>query len=330
MLGFGQGVKDDAVGDDDPDDIRKVALRQDLVHHRQRHRQQPLEQERTQQDVGDTGPGDGCAADEDGRHAVEAHHQGGVIQLQEAVALGVQHNACAAQGGGNGGAQDAHVVHIDAGGLGKLGVGARCAHGQAHLAAHEQPHQEANRKEEQQGGCGDIEPNGSRIQLRRFFPKGDALLADVDGKGRIAEHLAEAGIQVDGIPQAGAAQGPDHLAVFIGQGQPNDVHKGDGGKSHIGGYRHFRAFDPVQQQAVAHAEHGGDGRTHHHGHRQTDPGVGKFQLNGDGGAQQAAHDAQAHAEIQADAALHRRHHGQHQYAVHDPPAHRIPQQAGDG
>ncbi len=174
--------------------------------------------------MGYLGPVYGCAADEHGSHAVEAHHQGGIIKLEEAVALGVEHDAYTGQGRGNSRADDTHPVHVHARGLGELGVCACRAHGHSRFAAHEKPHEEAEDEEEDHSYGRDVKAYGSGVQIRRGLAESDALAADVKGKGRCAEHLAKARVQVDGGAHALAAQRPNQLAVLKGQGEPHDVH----------------------------------------------------------------------------------------------------------
>ena len=65
---LGEGVDDDAIGDDEPHHLGEVALRDELVGHRQAKGHDPLEKEGADEDVGDPGPVGGGAANEDRRH----------------------------------------------------------------------------------------------------------------------------------------------------------------------------------------------------------------------------------------------------------------------
>ena len=112
---LGERIQDDAVGDQDSQGLGNRGTRNQRVGDRHAQRQNALEQEGTDQHMADLAAGSGCAADQNGGSGHEAHLTGSGVQLHEAVALGVNQNAHSTQNGGQSGADDAHLVNIDAG-----------------------------------------------------------------------------------------------------------------------------------------------------------------------------------------------------------------------
>ena len=139
------------------------------------------------------------------------------------------------------GADQPHLIYINPRRLGEHGIGSRRAHGNSRLGAHKDPHQEAHKEEKQKKARGNLYPEQGKCQ-------------------GIVHHAAEGGGQGNGIPKALARVGPDQLPVVKGEKHPQHIHKGNDGKSHIGGNRHLRALYPVQQKAVQPADKQSQGR----------------------------------------------------------------------
>lgn len=84
---LGQGIQDDPIGDDDPEDITQSPTLNQLVGHRKTGYQDAVEQEGTDDHVryfcllGTGSP------DQDGRHRPKRHLLRGIIQLHIAKAL---------------------------------------------------------------------------------------------------------------------------------------------------------------------------------------------------------------------------------------------------
>lgn len=185
------------------------------------------------------------------------------------------------------------------GGLGERRVGAHGGHGGTGLGVQERPHGQRQQREHQQAAGGD--------------PQVDADAVQVNGQ-EVGQQLVIEALQRDNGTQAGTGEAPHHGGMTVRQQQPHHAHEGHGGEAHVGGDHHFAALDLVQQPAVAAAEQqregGGDQDRHHEAH-----GAGKAELDGQRGAQQAGHDAQRQAEVQAAAGMDHGNHGQHQNGV---------------
>ena len=278
-----------------------------MVGNRGRENDQALIQEGTQQHMHDGCLGGGCAADEDGGHADEAHLQRCGISLQIAEALGVDDDADGTQHGGQGNALHAHLVHINAAGTGKGGIGTGSGDGNAGLGTEVQVDEQAGNQHGQNDTGGDVHG------------------ADVEAQ-EVVQQIAEGGLHGNGVTNAHTAQRPDDLAAVEGSTEPDDAHQVNGGIADVGGNGHFAALNQVQKLAVSNADHPGNDCCNDHGKEHGGPGTearhhriqggGNVELDGQQCAQQAADDAKTDTEVGADAALDGGDHGQNQNAPH--------------
>ena len=178
------------------------------IDYRWGHGHDTLEQERTDDNVGNGRLVDRSAADQDSGNRGKGHIERRHVQLDKAEALLIHQDADGGQPGGHNHREHSRLVDVDTGSPGEVGVGTHRGHGRTGFGVEKRPHQEGQHREEQKAAHRNGEISNLNMQ-------------------EVGQDLIVKALQGDGGTKSLARQSPNHGRTVVGQQKPHHTHEGN-------------------------------------------------------------------------------------------------------
>src|SRR5664280_596100 len=292
----GECVDDHSIRNDESHNFCRIGVNSS-VDDRGGHGENALEQDCSDDHVGNVGLVDAGTANKNGGDCGECHEEGAVVERNEPIALFIEENTDGPIDSRQDNRSGSHPVDADSAGAGVVWIRTDSSHGCSGLGVKERPHEPCHEREKQDRASRKYE-----------------IWTDADGKEAV-QYLAPEPVDRNGGPEALATVTPDHCRTVIGQDHPHDAHEGDRRKTDVCGDHHLVALDVVQQNAISPAKQtcNRNGYSDSTGESRN---PNKPQFNAHGGSQQSGNNAEWQTKVESATCLYHGNHGEYHHPVH--------------